>query len=270
MRRIAVAVAALAAMSFASVASAAVTITKFSLDVYDPSAVSFTDASIGTITVTDNGIDMYIVAALNVDGDGNSLGNASTYEFRDGNADHISLVFQSDKTATLSGLRTNVLTTALNQVPPPLPPKPPTFSEPPFGSNWNYAVQCASATGKGDKAANGCLSGYTAPPVIPAGKDAGTGLNPTKISFHVAGIDFSDLKSTTYKPAGSTLTKNIWFAVDVIAGPPCHIMCTGNVGATWLSQTSYVPEPGTWALLILGFGAVGADLRRRRARALAA
>jgi hypothetical protein len=259
MRRIAVAIAALAAMSFATAASAA-TITKFALDVYDSSAVSFTDANIGTITVTDTGLDLFIVAALNVDANGNSLG--TDYEFRDGNSDHNSLVFQADKTtATLSDLKTNVTTTGLHQV------LPPTFSDPPFGSAWNYAVQCNSATGKGSKAANGCLSGYTAPPVIPAGKDAGTGLNPTKISFKVAGIDFSDLKSTTYKPSGSTITKNIWFAVDVIKGPPCVVNCTGNVGATWLSQSSYAPEPETWALLILGFGCIGADLRRRRAAA---
>jgi hypothetical protein len=31
-----------------------------------------------------------------------------------------------------------------------------------------------------------------------------------------------------------------------------------------LSQSSMTPEPGTWALMMLGFGAVGASLRRRR------
>ncbi len=31
-----------------------------------------------------------------------------------------------------------------------------------------------------------------------------------------------------------------------------------------------VPEPGAWALLLLGFGGVGAALRRRRAVAFAA
>lgn len=36
---------------------------------------------------------------------------------------------------------------------------------------------------------------------------------------------------------------------------------TGNVGAIALSGP--VPEPSTWALLILGFGAVGAGMRRR-------
>ncbi|WP_293379098.1 PEPxxWA-CTERM sorting domain-containing protein [Phenylobacterium sp. SCN 70-31] len=31
-----------------------------------------------------------------------------------------------------------------------------------------------------------------------------------------------------------------------------------------------VPEPGAWALMILGFGAAGAALRRRRGLALSA
>ena len=30
------------------------------------------------------------------------------------------------------------------------------------------------------------------------------------------------------------------------------------------AQVGAVPEPGTWALMLIGFGAVGASLRRRR------
>jgi hypothetical protein len=33
--------------------------------------------------------------------------------------------------------------------------------------------------------------------------------------------------------------------------------------------TGGVPEPGTWALMILGFGGAGASLRMRRRTALA-
>lgn len=36
-----------------------------------------------------------------------------------------------------------------------------------------------------------------------------------------------------------------------------------------VAQVAAVPEPGTWALLILGFGAVGGAMRRRKSAALA-
>jgi len=32
--------------------------------------------------------------------------------------------------------------------------------------------------------------------------------------------------------------------------------------------TSFAPEPGTWALMLGGFGAVGASLRRRKRTAV--
>jgi hypothetical protein len=38
----------------------------------------------------------------------------------------------------------------------------------------------------------------------------------------------------------------------------------GNVLLGGLALTPSVPEPGTWAMMILGFGAVGAAVRRRR------
>ena len=87
--------------------------------------------------------------------------------------------------------------------------------------------------------------------------------------------------------------KDIWFAtitgpssISFIAQNPSFYLSTGqkyfvNVffdGATptdftgaWLTTFSGgVPEPSTWALMLLGFGAVGYAMRRRRTAALAA
>src|SRR5215831_14267859 len=87
MRKVALAIAALAAMSFASVASAAIVVTTYNLDTYDTSSVSWTDALIGTITVTDvNGAYFEIDAKLQ-----------GPFEFRqEPDTNHHTLVFQSD------------------------------------------------------------------------------------------------------------------------------------------------------------------------------
>lgn len=45
---------------------------------------------------------------------------------------------------------------------------------------------------------------------------------------------------------------------------------TGSVSADVAAATGVVPEPGTWAMMILGFGMAGAMFRRRRAMAQAA
>jgi hypothetical protein len=37
--------------------------------------------------------------------------------------------------------------------------------------------------------------------------------------------------------------------------------------ATGRQITTAVPEPGTWALMLVGFGAVGFSMRRRRRQA---
>jgi hypothetical protein len=49
-------------------------------------------------------------------------------------------------------------------------------------------------------------------------------------------------------------------AIDFTSGKPVsHIDFTGTITASGL-----VPEPGTWAMLICGFGAIGGTLRARR------
>ena len=42
----------------------------------------------------------------------------------------------------------------------------------------------------------------------------------------------------------------------------------GNVLLTAISLTPSVPEAGTWAMMLLGFGAIGAAMRRRRGQAM--
>ena len=48
----------------------------------------------------------------------------------------------------------------------------------------------------------------------------------------------------------------------VICGPNCD----GGDFSGSLTALQAVPEPATWAMMVLGFGAMGAALRRRRAR----
>jgi hypothetical protein len=45
------------------------------------------------------------------------------------------------------------------------------------------------------------------------------------------------------------------------------VVSTGNVGATLIPGG--IPEPATWALMIVGMGGVGAALRTRRRQSLA-
>jgi len=69
-----------------------------------------------------------------------------------------------------------------------------------------------------------------------------------------------------YTAVGSN---NLFFVVDVASFHPDGgaLINTGRIGATIQGG---VPEPASWALMILGFGGVGAALRSRRRPALAA
>jgi hypothetical protein len=62
---------------------------------------------------------------------------------------------------------------------------------------------------------------------------------------------------------------NLFFVVDVASYNPNGgaLINTGRIGATIQGG---VPEPASWALMILGFGGVGAVLRTRRQRMVVA
>jgi hypothetical protein len=83
------------------------------------------------------------------------------------------------------------------------------------------------------------------------------------LSFTVSGPLSLALGSTT---VGSN---NLFFVVDVASFHPDGglLINTGRVGATIQGG---VPEPASWALMILGFGGVGAVLRTRRQRMVVA
>jgi hypothetical protein len=111
-------------------------------------------------------------------------------------------------------------------------------SEPPFGS-WQYAIDY---TGK-----------------------AKQGNAPASLSFLVSDtlhdLTTASLKlDHTFSTGGKTY--NIYAASDIFSGK------TGNVGAT-LVPTG-VPEPASWAMMLVGFGGLGAALRSRRSRAVVA
>jgi hypothetical protein len=81
--------------------------------------------------------------------------------------------------------------------------------------------------------------------------------DPTSFSFKATGTAPLTLDFNTVGP------NHIYFASDII-GSNGH---TGNVGATLLAGG--VPEPASWALMLIGFGGLGAALRHRRSQALA-
>lgn len=71
-------------------------------------------------------------------------------------------------------------------------------------------------------------------------------------------IDFGTLLST-----GSS-------SANILSGADNSINFTATGGSGTLSLTAAVPEPATWAMMLVGFGAVGFSMRRKRTPAAAA
>lgn len=101
---------------------------------------------------------------------------------------------------------------------------------------WNNAIACPAG-----KKGTACQPGYH------------DGVNPTTIGFSIAGVTLADLTPDT------AFGKKVYFSTDVVNS-------NGNTG--YVGATLAVPEPATWAMMLVGFGGLGASLRSRRKQAV--
>jgi hypothetical protein len=153
------------------------------------------------------------------------------YRFHRGNDNHDAAAFSlmGDPNLTITGLTAgftaeNLASGTGNGL---------SDSEPPFGE-FLTSIVCS-----------GCGPGY------------GGGLNGP-LTFTVGRTDMTalTLASLGYNVFNG---QNIYFTSDLVIANGN----TGNVGAT-LVNTPPVPEPATWAMMLVGFGATGVAMRRRR------
>jgi hypothetical protein len=189
---------------------------------------AFSPAPYGSVTVTENAGKLDFSVTL-----------AGTLRFRDqGNGDnqHTPFTFSlvNDPTVqvtALSSVKFEAVALASGD----------SVNATPFGSYYT-GIDCP-----------GCTKGYTV-------------TNPNTLSFTVGAknaqqqdifLTLASLATNNYK--GST----VYFGADVVSATGK----TGSIGAvkvrTGNNDFPPLPEPATWAMMIVGFGFVGASMRRR-------
>ncbi len=99
----------------------------------------------------------------------------------------------------------------------------------------------------------------------------GDGWNPGE-SFSVFGVDPDAVDDPAYGATVLSLvgTKVTFGFSDSSSKVYSFVDDAADGAGLKLSLSSAVPEPATWAMMIAGFGMIGAMVRRRRAAALAA
>ena len=84
----------------------------------------------------------------------------------------------------------------------------------------------------------------------------------SNLTFTLSGLSTADLQSQVYNCNIICVgTTNIFFALDISNDDGGRTALTGNVAATF---SPAVPEPSTWAMMILGFFGVGFLAYRRK------
>lgn len=92
-----------------------------------------------------------------------------------------------------------------------------------------------------------------------------SGKTPVAYDFYRGGVKVGSTAAFTAQ------SDQALFYATKFSGPVDEVRISGNSGNWVLDDLTYttgvtaaVPEPGTWALMILGFGGAGAALRARR------
>ena len=146
------------------------------------------------------------------------------YRIHDGNSNPNALAFNIAGNLTIWNLTAGFAAVS--------PDAATSVTGPPFGS-FAAAIDCTTAC------ANGYAGGFAGP-----------------LSFTVTSSSGPlTLSSLTANAYGNF---NVYFASDVVQTNGN----TGNVGG--IAGRAPVPEPATWAMMLVGFGAAGVSLRRRK------
>lgn len=80
-------------------------------------------------------------------------------------------------------------------------------------------------------------------------------------NFNNIGFDISGRTGSAFLNIDSAL-----YSVDLASGKASFIDTIGSGPLVGLTASGAVPEPATWAMMLVGFGAVGSAMRRRSAR----
>ena len=103
-------------------------------------------------------------------------------------------------------------------------------------------------------------------PDAPAGSSAAN--NGTYVIVGPTGFTFSATDRVSFDISGTTgqgffTINDDLFSINLATGAGTRIGALGQTGIIGITAAAPVPEPGTWAMMLLGFGAVGYSLRRK-------
>lgn len=160
------------------------------------------------------------------------------------------------------------------------------------GGDCSFSTTCAATDGRGDDFAAQEFT-VTSPVVVTSASftELDLGVTPTDVNWGFANNDGPGGLPGTFLSAGEDVVSSVSFLgtdgiynIDQVffnvgpqaLGPGTYYFAIQAVSPTFFTYLGFgatgptVPEPATWALMLVGFGGIGAALRRRLRAASAA